>query len=90
MPYAEIEGWYKDPFGKHAARWFSDGTQTALVRDAGGVTSQDVPPSRTYAGELELVADSLANIPVGENDTDNAEEGQTGERIEEIFLSGSD
>jgi len=59
MPYAEIEGWYKDPFGKHAARWFSDGTPTALARDAGGVTSQDVPPSRTDTGELDLLQTAL-------------------------------
>jgi len=90
MSYAEIEGWYKDPFGKHAARWFSDGAPTALVRDAGGVTSQDEPPSSTYTGELELVADSLANIPVDGSNTDSSEEEQTGAQIEEIFLSGSD
>jgi len=90
MSYAEIEGWYKDPFGKHAARWFSDGTPTALVRDAGGVTLQDEPPSSTYTGELELVADSLANIPVDGRDTDSSEEEQTAAQIEEIFLSGSD
>ena len=90
MPYAEIEGWYRDPFGKHVARWFSDGTPTALVRDAGGITSQDDPPSLTYTGELELVADSLANNQVDERGIDHSGEDQTGERIEEIFLSGSD
>jgi len=90
MSYGQIEGWYRDPFGKHAARWFSDGTPTALVRDAGGVTSQDGPPSLTYTGELELVADSLANNKVGEGDTDRSEEDQVERRIEEIFITGSD
>jgi len=90
MPYAEIEGWYVDPFGKHAARWFSDGTPTALVRDAGGVTSQEEPPSPTYTGELELVADSLANRTVGEGDADHSEADRTRQRIEDIFVGGSD
>lgn len=47
----EIEGWYVDPFGHHELRWFSGGTPTRLVSDA-GVTSNDEPPSATYAGPL--------------------------------------
>jgi len=27
------EGWYTDPYGRHQARWFSDGKPTKLVRD---------------------------------------------------------
>ena len=30
------EGWYVDPYGLHGARWFSDGTPTALVRQRPG------------------------------------------------------
>ena len=37
------EGWYTDPFGRHEARWMSDGEPTKLVRDA-GVDSYDAPP----------------------------------------------
>jgi len=37
------EGWYTDPFGRHEARWMSDGTPTKLVRD-GDVESYDDPP----------------------------------------------
>ena len=37
------EGWYQDPFELHQARWFSDGTPTALVRD-GEVETHDPPP----------------------------------------------
>jgi len=37
------EGWYKDPYGLHEERWFSDGTATALVRD-GQVERTDAPP----------------------------------------------
>ena len=50
------EGWYQDPFRLHEARWISDGTPTALVRD-GGAESQDPPPSATFDGQLEPVAE---------------------------------
>jgi hypothetical protein len=40
---SSAEGWYRDPFGTHEARWFSDGTATALVRD-GEVEAHDPPP----------------------------------------------
>jgi hypothetical protein len=40
------EGWYTDPFGRHEARWLSDGQPTKLVRDA-GVESYDEPPSES-------------------------------------------
>jgi hypothetical protein len=45
------EGWYVDPFGRHDARWISDGAPTALVRDARAV-SQDDPPRQTFDGEF--------------------------------------
>lgn len=38
-----LEGWYTDPYGRHDARWMSDGRPTRLVRD-GKVTSSDEPP----------------------------------------------
>jgi hypothetical protein len=41
----EAEGWYKDPYLIHEDRWFSVGTPTALVRDA-GVEHNDPPPSQ--------------------------------------------
>ena len=47
----EIEGWYKDPYGRHENRWFSDGRPTSLVWD-GGVTSHDEPPAEPFEGEL--------------------------------------
>ena len=48
----EIEGWYKDPFGRHELRWFSNGTPTALVRD-GDAEGHDAPPSEPVEGPLE-------------------------------------
>jgi hypothetical protein len=49
------EGWYIDTFGNHEARWISDGSPTALVRD-GKVESQDPPPDDQYSGPFERVA----------------------------------
>jgi hypothetical protein len=53
------EGWYKDPFGIHEARWISAGRPTKLVRD-NSVESNDDPPSETFDGALE---------PLGESDS---------------------
>lgn len=61
MSHDEIGGWYVDPFRAHAARWFSDGTPTALVRDKGGVESRDEPPSTTFDGDLEPVPEISAS-----------------------------
>jgi hypothetical protein len=51
------EGWYIDPFGRHEARWISNGTPTELVRD-GAVESQDPPPPASVEGELQRVSES--------------------------------
>ncbi len=83
MTHADREGWFVDPFKVHEARWFSVGTPTSLVRDA-GVESRDEPPSAIYAGALELVPDSLANTSDG-SVRSNDDEDITGERIAEIF-----
>ncbi len=53
------EGWYLDPFGRHEARWISDGTPTALVRD-GEVQSQDPPPDAPIVSALERVPETPA------------------------------
>jgi hypothetical protein len=47
----EIEGWYKDPYGRHENRWFSNGRATNLVSDAGH-TSHDEPVGEPFDGEL--------------------------------------
>jgi len=50
------EGWYKDPYGRHEARWISDGTPSALVRD-GEVESQDPPPDEPITVPMERAAE---------------------------------
>ncbi len=37
------QGWYRDPYGVHEDRYFSDGHPTKLVRD-GAVEAYDAPP----------------------------------------------
>lgn len=39
-----LVGWCTDPYGRHDARWFSQGRPTKLVRDF-GTESYDVPPA---------------------------------------------
>jgi hypothetical protein len=61
VTHDEIDGWYVDPFRAHAARWFSDGTPTALVRDKDGAESYDQPPSVTFDDDLERVPETDAS-----------------------------
>jgi hypothetical protein len=39
------EGWYTDPYSRHAARWFSEGKPTKLVHDAGVESFDEAPDS---------------------------------------------
>jgi len=56
------QNWCPDPFGIHEARWFSNGTPTALVRD-GGVESQDPPPRLLVDRCWELPSIELHDPP---------------------------
>jgi hypothetical protein len=48
----KAQGWYRDPYGVHEDRYFSDGQPTKLVRD-GCAESYDPPPPGPP--EVELV-----------------------------------
>lgn len=50
-----LEGWFTDPFGRHEARWLSDGTPTSLVRD-GDVEGHDDPPDEPPSRVPERIA----------------------------------
>jgi hypothetical protein len=69
------EGWYIDPFGRHEARWISDGQPTALVRD-GPVEAQDPPPGLPITGPLERVAES---VPPNGDDLRRADDAEAKE-----------
>lgn len=66
------EGWYQDPYGVHEARWFSDGTPTALVRD-GRKEGRDTPPAEPATGPLVECADP-SDEPTGEEAFRRAED----------------
>jgi hypothetical protein len=60
------EGWFTDPYGRHEARWLSQGTPTKLVRD-GDVESYDPPPDEEPSQEpvrieAEFVATGGADL----------------------------
>ncbi len=70
------EGWFKDPYQRHEARWISDGTPTALVRPA-GVESQDAPPDEPITLETERV---VADVVLGDaSDLKRADDAETQE-----------
>ena len=48
------EGWFTDPFGRHEARWMSDGTPTKLVRDEETETDDD-PPDEAWSPPLRPI-----------------------------------
>ncbi len=86
------EGWYTDPYRLHEARWFSDGSPTALVRDH-GVTSKDPPPDTPYLDEPEPVPEipSLAADDLRRADDDEYVADDAVEAAWDIFTeSGSD
>jgi len=72
------QGWFADPFGVHEARWFSQGTPTALVRD-GRKEAQDPPPEPSWTGRL---LPAVVAAPPGPPDTDLDLAGQLGPRSE--------
>ncbi len=55
------QGWFSDPYLLHKARWFSDGSPTALVRDD-GVESTDPPPTTSYSVPLEPVVEAEGEL----------------------------
>jgi hypothetical protein len=62
----ELQGWYRDPFGRHEQRYFSGGRPTKLVRD-GHVESYDEPSAagtEMPAGEPGFAAGGAAG-PAG-------------------------
>jgi len=73
------QGWYIDPYCLHEARWFSDGTPTALVRDK-GTTSQDPPPNTPYTVKPEAIPD-----PASLADEDSDESRHSNSAVDAIW-----
>ena len=74
----KAEGWYRDPYGLHEERWFSDGTATSLVRDA-RVESKDPPPPHAPASG-ELVRKEVEPLSNGPDDLRRADDAEQGDR----------
>ena len=74
------EGWYRDPYDIHEARWFSQGTPTKLVRD-GTQEAFDPPPSTpptrplvpVTPPQIELRAGSAPEGAAPDNDSHDDE-----------------
>ncbi len=75
----KAEGWYRDPYGVHDERWFSDGTPTRIVCDH-GVESEDPPPNRPYIGPLEPVDEGDQPVIHGSADENQSGQARPGER----------
>jgi hypothetical protein len=56
-----LEGWCTDPFGRHEARWLSEGTPTKLVRD-GDVESYEDPPDEEPTRQPQLIEPDVGLI----------------------------
>lgn len=52
------QGWYRDPYGVHEDRYFSDGNPTKLVRDGASEAYDEPPPG--------LPPGPLVEVPPGE------------------------
>jgi hypothetical protein len=73
------EGWYHDPYRRHADRWYSSGEPTSLVRD-GGLESRDEPPDRVADGPLIPAAGSSGAAPSPDHPAPDRPAPDTGRR----------
>lgn len=73
------EGWFTDPFGRHEARWLSNGLPTRLVRD-GGAEAYDEPPHELPTHVPERIDGAWAGASDGRQRADDAEAGQAYDR----------
>ena len=71
------QGWYRDPFGRHEDRCFSDGMPTKLVRD-GTAEAQDEPPPGPLPAPLAEVPPSE---PEGSSGMRRADDGAAGPEV---------
>jgi hypothetical protein len=82
------EGWYTDPFGRHEARWMSDGSPTKLVRDGDEESYEDPPdeepsvtPTRIAEGKVSDGSDLLRS--------DDSQGGSLHDRMQEAGQFGA-
>jgi hypothetical protein len=88
MAEEHAEGWFTDPFGRHEARWMSDGSPTKLVRDGDEESYEDPPdeeptvtPTRIAEGQASDGSDLLRS--------DDPESGSLHDRMQEAGQFGA-
>ena len=59
-------GWFKDPYGRHEARWISEGRPTSLVRD--GTREANDAPTGQMIGSDPTATPVPENAPIGGSD----------------------
>jgi hypothetical protein len=82
----QAQGWYCDPYRRHEARWFSDGSPTALVRDH-RVESKDPPPECSFTGRLEPVPETEGVLLHSHADRGHPRGGSSVNAVWGIFVS---
>jgi hypothetical protein len=71
----KVQGWYRDPFGVHGDRYFSEGRPTKLVRD-GGVEAYDEPPDKPFVAAGLIPAESPQEGGYGGSDLRRADDAE--------------
>jgi hypothetical protein len=74
------QGWYRDPYGIHEDRWFSDGRATRLVRDI-DVESYDEPPSSEPP-------EPLVPVPSRPGDNTDSRRADAATRVDQAYDAG--
>lgn len=69
------QGWYRDPFGVHEDRYFSEGRPTKLVRD-GRAETYDEPPGTPFAAADLVPADPEPDSFSGGSDLRRADDAE--------------
>jgi len=79
------QGWYRDPFGVHEDRYFSDGNPTKLVRD-GTAEAYDEPPPGPLPGPLVEIPPSEPEGSSGLRRADDCESSPGGVGMREPVM----
>jgi hypothetical protein len=82
------EGWFTDPFGRHEARWMSDGSPTKLVRD-GEEESYDDPPEEEPTVTPSRIAEEQVRDGGDLLRSDDPESGSLHDRMQEAGEFGA-
>jgi hypothetical protein len=77
MDVVDEEGWFTDPYGRHEARWLSQGEPTKLVRDD-GIEAYDEPPTDP-PGQVAVRIEGDGSDSAGANDLRRADDAESGD-----------